>query len=233
MQERAVCKVAPPLGLLTAGGRLSLKASSCIKWLALVCAVIPPYCGGEYSIFICPERENERASLFYSYCKEQRSCLRKYKALSINYTFQWNSTLDLTSEKNVHFCLFKSCIYHSRKTNLFASCQLHITVAADSTGKRGDVYLKVHKAAWFRLTRKITSHLLHIIKIYCTVNVHVKKICSDCQTAPTFANRLFRCETYTINSFLKNIRKCTNVFCIYFENLSNTMIPRCTWMVVC
>lgn len=74
MQARAT----PPLGLLPeAGGRPSTKASSCLKWLVQVCAAIPPYCGGEYSISICPDssagskRKASRVYLLF-WCEETK-----------------------------------------------------------------------------------------------------------------------------------------------------------------
>lgn len=105
-QARVVCAVpTPPLGLLLEpGGRPSTKASSCLKWLVQVCAAIPPYCGGEYSISICPDssagsmRKASRVYLLFSVWRNEPTVCEKVCIFLLNsYTYLGGSNW---------FCLF-------------------------------------------------------------------------------------------------------------------------------
>lgn len=157
MQARAVCAVpTPPLGLLPeAGGRLSTKASSCLKWLVQVCAAIPPYCGGEYSISICPDssagsmRKASRVYLLF-WCEEKKPTVcEKVRIFLLNsYIPAERQRAGLIGETNCAFFAFFSkppSLSQRFKLILFVSCRLYITAAVNSEGRRGDVYLKVQR----------------------------------------------------------------------------------------
>lgn len=111
------------------------------------------------------------------------------------------------------------------KTKLCVSeNHVNITVAVKSAGKRGDIYLKVHRG---ELPDSVSQGKLPAT-CYTSRRCNAReKISSDYQTAHTFANRLFRWKNLHHKLFFRS----TTVFTRFRWRVR--LVGLSTWIVTC